>query len=117
MNATEQAGNTLSTHVLDTSLGRPAAGVPVTLERGTGEVLGDGVTDADGRVRNISRDGVSLGAGTYRLRFNVDAYFAQDSRASFYPEITILFCVGAGGEHYHVPLLLSAFGYSTYRGS
>jgi len=111
------ADSTLSTHVLDTSLGRPAAGVPVTLERATGEVLGSGVTDADGRVRSISRDGVSLGAGTYRLRFDVDAYFAQDGRSSFYPEVTVLFRIGAGGEHYHVPLLLSAFGYSTYRGS
>ena len=105
------ADSTLSTHVLDTSLGRPAAGVPVTLERATGEVLGSGVTDADGRVRSISRDGVSLGAGTYRLRFDVDAY------STFFPEVVVVFRVSDPAAHHHVPLLLSPYSYSTYRGS
>jgi 5-hydroxyisourate hydrolase len=110
-------GATLSTHVLDTALGHPAAGVPVSLARASGATLGAGVTDADGRVRSLLPDGASLGAGDYVLRFNLDAYFAQDGRQAFYPDVTIHFRVGAGGEHYHVPLLLSPFGYSTYRGS
>lgn len=106
--------STLSTHVLDTSLGRPAKGIRVTLEQGA-EVIGTGVTDADGRVAEI-RSGPPLAAGVYRLRFLVAEYFAQDGRESFYSEITVNFRVKTN-EHYHVPLLLSPFGYTTYRGS
>lgn len=106
--------STLSTHVLDTSLGRPAQGVRVTLEQDA-DVIGIGVTDADGRVAEI-RSGPPLASGTYRLRFMVSEYFARDGRESFYSEITVNFLVAAD-EHYHVPLLLSPFGYSTYRGS
>ena len=113
--------STLSTHVLDTSLGRPAAGVPVTLSRddGTpgGVALGAGVTDADGRLRALVAGEGTLGPGTYRLRFDVGAYFAAGGRETFYPEATVVFRVGGGDEHYHVPLLLSPFGYATYRGS
>lgn len=106
--------STLSTHVLDTSLGRPAKGIMVTLEQGT-EVIGTGATDADGRVADI-RNGPPLAAGVYRLRFLVEEYFAQGGRESFYSEITVNFRIEAD-EHYHVPLLLSPFGYTTYRGS
>lgn len=106
--------STISTHVLDTSCGRPAEGIKVTLERGA-EILATGVTDADGRVAGFPEVGV-LGEGAYRLRFLVVEYFARDRRETFYTEITVNFRVGTD-DHYHVPLLLSPFGYSTYRGS
>jgi len=107
--------SSLSTHVLDTALGTPAAGIAVTLERASdGQRLGNGVTDADGRVRMSGATG--LAPGEYRLRFAVGDYFAATRRETFYSEILISFRV-AGDEHYHVPLLLSPFGYSTYRGS
>lgn len=106
--------STLSTHVLDTSLGRPAQGVRITLEQGP-EVIGAGTTDADGRVPEIQGAG-PVAPGIYRLRFLVAEYFAQDGRDCFYPEITINFRIG-GDDHYHVPLLVSPFGYTTYRGS
>ena len=109
--------STLSTHVLDTSLGRPAAGVPVSLTRDDGTPLGAGVTDGDGRLRALVAGGGALGPGTYRLRFDVGAYFAAGGRETFYPEATVVFRVGGGDAHYHVPLLLSPFGYATYRGS
>lgn len=114
--------STISTHVLDTSAGRPASGVGVTLERldaaGLDPIsLGGGVTDADGRLRDLLAAGASLAEGTYRLRFDVGAYFARAGRDAFYPEVVVCFHVGAREEHYHVPLLLSPFGYSTYRGS
>lgn len=106
--------STVSTHVLDTSRGRPAQGVKVTLERAS-EIIATGVTNADGRVPDFP-DGGTLGAGEYRLRFLMAEYFALDGRETFYTEITVNFRV-AGNEHYHVPLLLSPFGYTTYRGS
>jgi 5-hydroxyisourate hydrolase len=105
--------STLSTHVLDVSLGRPAAGIRVTLLRGE-KVLGAATTDAGGRARDLVK---TLDAGDYRLRFDVEEYFGRSGREAFYRTIAIDFVVRAGGEHYHVPLLLSAFGYSTYRGS
>jgi 5-hydroxyisourate hydrolase len=100
---------TLSTHVLDTAQGRPAAGLRVELTFGGGAVAA-GVTDADGRVAPLGGD---LDAGTYVLRFDTSSYLGADA---FYPEVVVTFAVGAD-EHYHVPLLLSPFGYSTYRGS
>src|SRR6476646_11310487 len=107
--------STISTHVLDTSLGKPASGIPVELEYG-GAIIGSGVTDADGRVRDLVASGASLEAGDYRLRFDVSGYFERAKRDSFYKSITIEFSIQAT-EHYHVPLLVSPFGYSTYRGS
>jgi 5-hydroxyisourate hydrolase len=104
----------LSTHVLDTALGRPAPGVPVTLEH-QGVTLGHAVTDRDGRVRDWGTS-VSLASGSYRLVFAVGEYFGARGVTGFYPTITIEFLVG-DDPHYHVPLLLSPFGYSTYRGS
>jgi 5-hydroxyisourate hydrolase len=112
--------STLSTHVLDTSLGRPAAGVAVTLERlaanGTPTLAGFGRTDADGRLRDLPPAGHMLVNGDYRLRFDTAAYFAESGQEVFYPSVTVEFRVVDEG-HYHVPLLLSPFGYSTYRGS
>jgi 5-hydroxyisourate hydrolase len=108
--------STLTTHVLDTSLGRPAEGVRVTLMRGDA-TLGSGVTDADGRARELLHGGGTLERGSYRLVFHVDEYFARGKRRAFYPRIAVDFLVDGENEHYHVPLLLSPFGYSTYRGS
>jgi len=104
----------ISTHVLDTANGRPAARVPVTLERAEGNgwrAIGSGATDDDGRLRTLLT--VPPEEGIYRLTFDVSAYFP----ASFFPSIAIAFRVSPGEEHCHVPLLLSPFGYSTYRGS
>ena len=108
--------STISTHVLDTSLGKPASGVRVTLHRDA-SLLGSGVTDDDGRVRDLLAPDASLAEGDYHLAFSVADYFASAKRKSFFNDIVIHFHVGAASEHYHVPLLLSPFGYSTYRGS
>ena len=107
----------ITTHVLDLSTGLPAAGVAVTLERAAGiawESLGHALTDADGRVR----DGFATltGAGRYRLTFATGPYFATRGVTSFHPEVVVVFEVKEI-RHHHVPLLLSPFGYSTYRGS
>jgi len=108
--------STLSTHVLDTSLGTPAAGVRVALERddGSPRPLAADATDADGRARDIARE--PLSAGTYRLRFDTAGYFARTGRETLYAEVVVTFVVRED-EHYHIPLLVSPFGYSTYRGS
>jgi 5-hydroxyisourate hydrolase len=106
---------TLSTHVLDASLGRPAVGVAVRLER-DGTVVGEGVTDGDGRLRDWLPDG-EPGAGVHRLVFATGDYFAARGVAAFYPEVVVAFTVADPAQHYHVPLLLSPFAYSTYRGS
>jgi 5-hydroxyisourate hydrolase len=108
----------ITTHILDTSLGRPAAGVEVRLYRmgDSDEEIGRGVTNEDGRVADLSSPG-SLTAGTYRIHFAIEPYFAAQARAAFYPHVDITFVVRAPGEHYHVPLLLNPYGYSTYRGS
>ncbi len=105
----------LTTHILDTSRGRPADGVIVTLSRGT-SVIARGVTDADGRI--MQWDGAfDLEVSDYTLDFQVGSYFERRGEAAFYPDIRIRFHVDAPEEHYHVPLLLNPFGYSTYRGS
>ena len=100
--------STLSTHVLDTATGTPAAGVPVRLETRAGEHLDQGTTDPDGRIGSI---GGALGPGDYVLRFDTAAY-----APGFFPEVVVVFTV-SDDRHHHVPLLLSPFGYSTYRGS
>jgi len=113
---------TISTHVLDASLGAPAAGVSVTLSRLAGGWLDveSGVTDPDGRHRFVA----DAPAGTYCLTFATGAYFAARAVPTFYPEVAITFTIpepqdAADGNvgHFHVPLLLSPFAYSTYRGS
>ena len=106
----------ITTHVLDTSLGRPAAGIGVTLER-DGIEIGRGTTDADGRVKTLLAEGVRPGLGAHRLTFDVGPYFASGNRTTFFPTVQITFEVTAPAEHHHVPLLLSPFAYSTYRGS
>lgn len=110
----------ITTHVLDTSLGRPAAGVRVVLEQeavGKWKRVGEGTTDADGRLRSLVAEGTKLDAGTYRLLFDTGAYFAARKVEAFYPSVTVTFHLRDAAEHYHVPLLLSPYGYSTYRGS
>lgn len=109
----------LTTHVLDTSTGRPAVGVALTLSRRGPDGLVElarAVTNADGRAPELLV-GRPLESGVYRLHFATGAYFAAAGRACFYPEVAIDFEVTAPHEHHHVPLLLSPFGYSTYRGS
>lgn len=111
----------ISTHILDTARGQPAAGVPVLLERvderGAASEVARAVTDADGRVRELAPSGGSLGAGTYRLTVDSGSYFASQGVEGFYPLVTILFVLRDPAQHHHVPLLLSPFGYATYRGS
>jgi 5-hydroxyisourate hydrolase len=110
----------ITTHVLDTSRGRPAEGVPVTLEieaAGGWKLVGKGTTNADGRISELVSAEVTIASGVYRLIFDTGKYFAQDQSESFYPQVTIVFRVADQTQHYHVPLLLSPFGYSTYRGS
>ncbi len=110
----------ITTHVLDTSLGKPAAGVAVTLEKQEGGVwktLASGTTNADGRAAELLPANAALAAGTYRLHFDTAAYFRARGVESFYPHVEIVFIVKDAAQHYHVPLLLSPFGYSTYRGS
>lgn len=109
----------ISTHILDVARGRPAPGVEVVLEQrgasGEWSRIGQGQTDPDGRIRALI-DAVPA-AGDYRLAFEVSGYFERLGVASFYPRVAIEFRVANPAEHFHVPLLLSPFGYSTYRGS
>ena len=108
--------SSVSTHVLDTALGKPAAGIHAVLEVQTqvGEWTQQGhtATDGDGRIKSFVPPHVSLAAGVYRLRFDTGG-----DQAAFYPEVIITFRIDSPEQHYHVPLLLSPFGYSTYRGS
>ena len=109
---------TVSTHILDTALGRPAEGVPVTLETWTGNAWqrhGTEVTGPDGRVTELAPVDAA-GLVSARLIFGVQEYLVRTNGAAFFPEITVAF-QAAPGEHYHVPLLLAPFGYTTYRGS
>jgi 5-hydroxyisourate hydrolase len=110
----------ITTHVLDTSLGKPAVGVPVVLEKivdGRTIELAMARTDADGRVRDWW-DGIGFAPGVYRIRFDAQTYFQSiDCSRWFYPEVVIHFEIADRDAHYHVPLLISPFGYSTYRGS
>lgn len=110
----------LSTHVLDTSMGRPATGVPVFLDRrtddGEWQHLIAAETDTDGRVGVLVPAG-ALCAGIHRLTFAIGDWAAAVGTTTFYPEIAVAFEITAPGEHHHVPLLLSPYGYSTYRGS
>ena len=110
----------ITTHVLDTSRGRPAAGVPVTLEveaAGGWKLIGKGTTNADGRISDLVADETGIEAGVYRLIFDTSTYFTGNKVEAFYPQVTVVFKTENAKQHYHVPLLLSPFGYSTYRGS
>ncbi|HWU91409.1 MAG TPA: hydroxyisourate hydrolase [Kofleriaceae bacterium] len=110
----------ITTHVLDTAAGRPGRGIAIDLERaderGAWQPVGAGVTDDDGRLRTLTPAG-PVAPGTYRIRFHTGAYFAALSTAGFFPVVEIQFTVADGAQHYHVPLLLSPYGFSTYRGS
>ncbi|MES2392007.1 MAG: hydroxyisourate hydrolase [Acidobacteriota bacterium] len=109
----------LSTHILDTALGRPAAAVPLVLERrdeGGWSVLGRGQTDADGRCKTLLGD-APLEEATYRLRFGTAEYYAAHHLTGLYPWVDIVFSIEDPTQHYHIPLLLTANGYTTYRGS
>lgn len=110
----------ITTHVLDIARGRPAGAVPIVLEyelAGEWKEIGRGETDADGRLKDLLPDEFDLAAGAYRLTFNTSHYFNAQRTASFYPAVTVAFIVHDAAQHYHVPLLLSPYGYSTYRGS
>ncbi len=110
----------ITTHVLDTSRGCPAAGVAVELSiliADNWQALASGTTNFDGRVADLLPGDYKLCAGTYRLRFQTGGYFQANGLASFYPCVDVTFELVTLAEHYHIPLLLSPFGYSTYRGS
>jgi 5-hydroxyisourate hydrolase len=109
----------ISTHVLDTAKGRPARGVRVIVERvlraGNFVPAGQGITDSNGRIPQLLASGEALETGVYRLTFYVGDYF--EGQDHFHPEVTVLFLVRDPSTHYHVPLLLSPYGYTTYRGT
>lgn len=111
----------ITTHVLDTAAGRPARNVAVTLEQldaaDAWRLIAEGRTDDNGRIGDLLAPERPFEAGTYRLRFDVGAYFAAQDRDTFYPYAEIVFRCADASQHYHVPLLLTPFGYSTYRGS
>lgn len=113
----------ITTHVLDTSRGQPAPDLPITLfsqfsKANEGwQQLASGVTNTDGRITGLLADDVKLPAGVYRMHFETNVYFKSNNEQGFYPYVDIVFELDANGDHYHIPLLLTAFGYSTYRGS
>jgi 5-hydroxyisourate hydrolase len=109
----------ITTHILDTSAGKPATDVKIVLEQfsnGEWKLLASGITDSDGRVKNLLPADKKVSAGIYRLSFDTKSYFEMSNIKSFYPSVKIEFEI-ADSSHYHVPLLLNPFGYSTYRGS
>ena len=110
----------ITTHVLDTHTGKPAAGMPISLykkrENGEYEILASGVTNHDGRIKNLLEPG-TLESGIYKMHFDTGQYFRLLGTRGFYPEAVICFEISVLDEHYHIPLLLSPYGYSTYRGS
>ena len=106
----------ITTHVLDTARGRPARGLAVRLDY-EGATLGRSTTDVDGRVRDLLPPDRKPAPGLYRLVFETGDWFAATGVEAFYPQVSVDFRVRDGGEHHHVPLLLSPWGYSTYRGS
>jgi 5-hydroxyisourate hydrolase len=109
-----EARSTVSTHVLDTTRGEPASGILVRLERADGGELGRAVTDSDGRVSDFGVAGLT--AGTYRLVFETGPYLSGEGEP-FFPEVVVTFAADGRRPKYHVPLLLSPYSYSTYRGS
>jgi 5-hydroxyisourate hydrolase len=109
----------ITSHVLDTARGRPAADLKIELHKKSGDdwkFVGAGMTDANGRCNSLLGDG-PFAAGTYRLTFDAGTYFKAQHVETFYAEIPVIFEVRDAQAHYHVPLLISPFGYSTYRGS
>ena len=114
------ADNPLSVHILDLQSGQPGAGVAVTLEQRDGpdwRALASAVTDAQGRVRALYPAGKPIAAGAYRIVFNTGAHYARLRQPTFFDQIPVEFKVDNTAQHYHIPLLLSPYGYSTYRGN
>jgi len=110
----------ITTHVLDTARGLPAEGIAVTLEQlqeGQWTEQAIGITNTDGRIADLLPPESVLAAGRYRLRFELEPYLLRHRLPLFYPGVDIEFVIGGDGQHYHIPLLLSPYGYSTYRGS
>ncbi len=110
----------ITSHILDTSIGQPAADVLITLQHQTGDdwlMLGSAPTDSDGRVSDFTGNTETLEAGVYKLTFYLSEYYQRQNMSSFYPHVDVVFEIDGDGQHYHVPLLLNPFGYSTYRGS
>lgn len=108
----------LSTHVLDTAIGKPAQGVAIRLEHQLAdgwEIIGEGLTDADGRLKELTA--APLPPGRYRLSADIGQYFAATSRETLYPTAQIDFAIPEGGGHFHLPFLISPWSWSTYRGS
>ena len=110
----------ITTHVLDTAIGKPAEGIDLTLSHLLDDewvFLGGGTTNQDGRVADLLADDIVLEAGRYRVLFVTEQYFNAQGVKAFYPYAEIVFDIDGDGQHYHIPLLLAPFGYSTYRGS
>jgi 5-hydroxyisourate hydrolase len=111
----------ITTHILDTASGKPAPGISVVLERKTHttgwQKVAEGMTNVDGRITDLMSPAEAFLPGLYRLIFETGPYFLMREIDSFYPQVSITFSVKDATQHYHVPLLLSPFGYSTYRGS
>jgi 5-hydroxyisourate hydrolase len=113
----------ITTHVLDTSIGKPGQNIAVNLEHsltgheGSWVTISQGLTNGDGRVPELLPKSHSLQAGVYRITFELKKYFADQGRSGFYPYASVVFDIENTSQHYHVPLLLSGYGYSTYRGS
>lgn len=106
----------ITTHILDTTKGKPATGVTIFLYDSANKELARGKTNEDGRIKDLLPGDEILGHGIYKLRFETRAYFEKEGIKTFYPFVEIVFDIQSN-EHYHVPLLLNPFGYSTYRGS
>ncbi|MEW6760396.1 MAG: hydroxyisourate hydrolase [Pseudomonadota bacterium] len=118
--AASAAQNPLSVHVLDQQSGQPGAGIEVMLEQRTGSdwrELARGVTNEQGRIPALYPEGKAMRAGDYRIVFRTGEHFARKGQPTFFPRIPVEFTVDAPAQHYHIPLLLSPFGYSTYRGN
>jgi 5-hydroxyisourate hydrolase len=110
----------ITTHVLDTTRGNPAASLPISLYQQKGDSwnkMAEGLTNADGRIGDLLSTDVILNTGTYRLHFDTKKYYSSNNEQGFYPYVDIVFELDGSGTHYHIPLLLTAFGYTTYRGS
>eukprot|EP00903_Cladosiphon_okamuranus_P015897 g14682.t1 len=115
----------ITAHALDTAIGKPASGLPLKLEQRSGGsrggrywlLLGSCETNEDGRAPNLLASGYKLNKATYRVTFDTEAYFEKTGAPCFYPEVAVVFRIEEPEEHYHIPLLISPFGYSTYRGS
>lgn len=110
----------ITTHVLDTTRGLPAKNIPIELFEKTPDgwdKVAGGITNLDGRIANLLLDKSKLSAGIYRMHFKTSEYFKANNEEGFYPYVDVVFELDDSGSHYHIPLLLTAFGYSTYRGS